>query len=403
MKLLLAAGLAAACAAAAPPAAPTEAEYAQAVGELSRAVSEARGLAFTSAVPVGVMEAPRAREFLERKLREDYPPEAILAEQAAYRAFGLLGPDDDLERLFLDLLVEQASGFYDPDEKRLFLVHGVAFPGVSLVHELVHALQDQNFGLGGLLDRAVGNDDRLRAVQAMIEGEAMRLSGALTARDGPAARWAARLDSLAASRPRSGRAAGRPYPSILRSELSFPYVEGRAWAEAVNAAGRVSAMDELFRKPPDSTEQILHPSRSWPARDTPSSPPPSALPDLGGFGYRLIKGNTWGEFGVIEILGGDGDQSAVAAAAGWDGDLYGVYAGPEGAAALAWVSVWDSAADGEEFRAAAAAWLGRRGRRGAASLHPSGRLAAVVEGFDPDLSRRVEAALLRSALDEASR
>ena len=69
------------------------------------------------------------------------------------------------------------QGYYDPAAKRLVLfsdVKGSYQKGV-LIHELVHALQDQHFNLqklGAKLHQADENNDEALALSALIEGDA---------------------------------------------------------------------------------------------------------------------------------------------------------------------------------------------------------------------------------------
>src|SRR5437867_2875203 len=159
-----------------PRAATVSPAIADAMSDMRKVLTEVRGHPFKTAVPVATMTETQVRAFLLEKLKRDYPDERIEQERKAYVHFGFLKPGDDLKTLFVQMLVEQAAGFYDPEEKRLFLVSGRPFPGTALAHELAHALQDQTFGVSAIIDRARDNDDELLAVQSMIEGEAMALS-----------------------------------------------------------------------------------------------------------------------------------------------------------------------------------------------------------------------------------
>jgi len=364
---------------------------------IEEGLSAIRGQAYRHPVVLESMGDAELGEFLSRKLAEDYPEGALTDEKKAYVHFRLLRPEDDLRALFLDMLTEQAAGFYDPDEKRLFLVAGRPFPGAALVHELAHALQDQTFQVGPIIDAARSDDDRLRAVQAMIEGEAMALTAEYTSRY---PETASRLDDGVSADEERRQAQEsldslRRFPRILQAELLFPYTQGMAWAQSVVRRGGESRMDQLFRRPPDSTEQILHPEKLGPPRDEVSRIDPDLLPALSGDGYRIVRTNTMGEFGIRQLLGGGGDQAAIDAAAGWDGDTYSVYEDPTGATAMVWVSVWDSSDDAAQFRAAARAWLDARHADGAGyrieTGGPDDVVVTVIEGFPGALETRLAA------------
>ena len=65
---------------------------------------------------------------------------------------GLLPDSLDLRKFMLSLLTEQIVGYYDPTTKVLYIVQGASdeMVGVTVSHELVHALQDQYINLDSL-------------------------------------------------------------------------------------------------------------------------------------------------------------------------------------------------------------------------------------------------------------
>ncbi len=376
-----------------------------AVARIQEGLASRRGLEPPAAVAVESLPPGAVRAYLRAKLHEEYPAGAIAAEQAAYLHFGFLRPGDDLESLFLDLLSDQAAGFYDTDSKALYLVPGRSIAGEALVHELVHAMQDHAFDVERILREARPDDDRLLAAQAMIEGEAMAMTDSYCADHpdltGPfAARGPSGGEEEAERAPRRS-----PSPSVLQESLMFGYTYGRTWADATMGAGGRALMDAMFRSPPDSTEQILHPEKSLHPRDLPSIVERGLLDDPGTPGLRRVKTNSMGEFQIRLLLGGAADQGAADAAAGWDGDLYAIDEGPGGAKTLTWVSVWDSGGDAASFRSAAAAWLAARhpGPAGyrAALAGPGGRFVVILEGPDEARAAEVERRL-RARIDGGS-
>ena len=375
------------------------------IREMQRTLTEIRGHSFHAAVPVATLTQEQVRRFLLERLAKDYPDDKIAAEQKAYVHFGFLKAGDVLKSLFVGLLSEQAAGFYDPDEKRLFLVAGRSFPGIALVHELAHALQDQTFHVGRIIDRARDNDDMLLAVQSMIEGEAMTLASAYAARR-PGHEDLPGMEESAGETAQPEVAQPRPVPEILQSNLMFPYTQGVTFANAVVAGGReagMKTMDGMFLEPPESSEQILHPEKAREPRDRPSefaAGMRSALADLwGGAGYREVKTNTLGEFNIAQLFGGRGDQRASEAASGWDADVYQIVERPGsgGDTAMLWLTVWDSPGDAEEFRDRAVEWLRSRhadasGWRAVATVRCP-RAVFLLEGFAPELAQRMQETL----------
>jgi hypothetical protein len=129
-------------------------------------------------------------------------------------------------------------------------------------------------------------------------------------------------------------------PPHLRDMLLFPYVQGQQFVMALSVAGGTDALNDAFRHPPVSTQQILHPEKFLHDRRNPES---LTLPRLDSKDWRLIGNNVVGEFGIRSLL----EQSlglfeALQVAQGWIGDRYNVYErGTNGPTALVWITAWD--------------------------------------------------------------
>jgi len=139
-------------------------------------------------------------------------------------------------------------------------------------------------------------------------------------------------------------------PPIIRETFNFPYTYGLEFVSLLREQGW-QAVDTAFAKPPQSSEQILHPDK-YLSGDEPQllSVPP--LTDTLGSGWTLMEAETLGEFQTSLYLAQQVDQAtADVASQGWDGDQYAVYA-KDGTTTLVFTTVWDSPADREEFAAA---------------------------------------------------
>ena len=352
------------------------------VERLRAPLEELRGLAFTSALATEQVDRQTARRHIERLLAADYPPALLAAEQEAYRYFGLIGAEDDLEALLLDLLESQVAGFYDPGEKRLFVVPGPMAGSLALVHELAHALEDQHFDLEGLADAARGDDDRTLALSGLIEGSATMVSFLWGIRASMDPSLPPIVEGDTAELMKAAAAGLDDVPAFIKESLLFPYTAGAVWASTVmKRGGGLKALDGWFAEPPGSTEQILHPERSVEQRDLPSVIAPGALPRLSVEEGLLVKMNTMGEFGIRGLLATSDSAGAEKAAEGWDADLYIISRRGE-ARELSWLSYWDSAGDAAEFEQALRAWLaGRASSSGSPwSVRAEGRVVAAAEG-----------------------
>jgi hypothetical protein len=108
-------------------------------------------------------------------------------------------------------------------------------------------------------------------------------------------------------------------------------------------------VDKMYASPPRSTEQVLHPEK-YLAGELPR-PVADPKPPVG---YTLATSDTLGEHAASILFARclEDRGAAERAAAGWAGDRYGVFVGPERRLAVAWISAWDSERDAEEAEAA---------------------------------------------------
>jgi hypothetical protein len=361
------------------------------VARIARRVEALRGLRFERRpVPQRVSAAQARREGLEDLDRSSSAVRRRVDEEVL-KLLGLIEPSADLRTLSASVFGEGVAGYYDPRSERLRIVAG-ATPGalgeVVLAHELVHALEDQRFGLD-LADAEDGDDDAALARLALVEGTAtLVMQDYLTRYVGAARAFSGLLAS----------SAGPDLPPFMTAQLLFPYTGGMTFAAALRAraGGRWTLVDLAERvRPPETTEQVLHPSK-WEAVEGPL-PVALRVGSALGAGWRRTGGGTWGEWATRELLGGGSGSgsSAASAAAGWGGDRYELWQRGRCAAAtpcrgedvlvLRWR--WDTFRDAREFEAAlrVSAVAGREGaavaRQGDAvtlALAPHAGVAARV-------------------------
>src|SRR5262245_38569584 len=142
------------------------------------------GLKKTSPVRIQLQNKDSMRLYIERRMSEEMPDSTLAGITALYETLGLVPADFDMKKTLLDLLTEQVVGYYDPPTKTLYVITG-ADPATLrpvLVHELVHALQDQHTNLDSLMKKEHGND-RQTAAQSAIEGHATMVMVAYVAEE----------------------------------------------------------------------------------------------------------------------------------------------------------------------------------------------------------------------------
>jgi len=147
--------------------------YAREVAEAIPRIEKGTGLKFKQKPKIELRSKEQVREFLLKKFNEETPAEELKGEEEAYKLLGLLPDSLDLRKFLLAVLTEQVIGYYDPATKVLYVVNGTddQTVGITITHELVHALQDQYVSLDSIQKSTMDND-RLTAAQAVIEGQA---------------------------------------------------------------------------------------------------------------------------------------------------------------------------------------------------------------------------------------
>jgi hypothetical protein len=279
--------------------------------------------------PVLVRSRADNRRFIEQEINRRYSAAVLDAERKSMVAWNVIPPDYDLRRLFLDLLEEQVSAYYDARGK--VMVVGDWLPAeqqrAALMHELVHALQDRELPLDSFIAPDPGHGDRMLARQALVEGEAVALSFDLMLK--PQGLDISRLPDLSMAQGQIVQSAGGPViakaPKFLRDLLLFPYVEGLGFAYQFRKRFPWSDMSAVYRDPPRSTTQILHPEKYL---DTREDPLPVVIPDLGRLvpGAQIVADDDLGEFALGAVLALHlGDAEGRRAAAGWRGDRYRIW------------------------------------------------------------------------------
>ena len=396
--------------------------------EVIKDVERVRGLPFKRPVPKHVRSKEEVRRFVEKALAKEMPAEVWGPRERFYKRLGLLPADCDFGAAVEEVLVEQIGGFYDPDTGE-FVVVGSFGPTIDrfvVAHELTHALDDQHFDLKRLTEEARNEEDRSFVVAAVAEGSGMLVAQVyLTGRvirsePGEAAKLMDEMKGVDAIQAEQLRRA----PPYLQRMLLVPYLQGMTFLQkgiqSPIPSVRPKDIDRAFRSLPRSAEQILHPEKYW-YEGAADEPVVVTLPDLAptlGPGWRKVDQSTLGEMFCALLVGEteempsldpsdpEGLRAALEffskewtneGAEGWGGDRFAVYA-KDAALVGAWLTVWDTPGDAEEFEAE---WGKHRGD-GAARRRENDRVSiAVGEGVDRALLDRVVEQALREAKTKA--
>ena len=324
------------------------------VDQMLGEVSEILGLKVDRPVPRAMITREKIREYIEGRIAEAIPPEELRAQEIVLKKFGYLPKDFNLKAQMVDLLTEQAAAFYDFKQKKLYLASWTpsAMQDVALVHELAHALADQHFNLEKFIAKSGEDDDAAVARGAVVEGQASWVMTEYMARQmGQSLKTSPQLAQFSAG---ASAEAVKQFPVLgaaplyLQQTLMFPYTQGMLFQHAVFEKSGKAAFAEVFRRPPLSSQQVLHPERYF-ARAVPSKP---ALPSArvpAGF-KKTIEG-TIGELDLrilLEQYLGEGDARMLAPR--WKGGRYALWEDPKKSRAILQYAVeWEGESDAAEY------------------------------------------------------
>lgn len=357
------------------PKAPKDALLA-AADEIARQVAGLRGLNLKAPLQRGVLSRDEIGAKLKDRIGKEYTPEEVRTEARVLKRLGLLAPDVDYERLLLDLLMEQVAGFYDPFAAKLYIADWLPLEmqRPALAHEIEHALQDQHFDLKKFATPIKDDGDRQLGHSALVEGDATAVMLEFQAQSmGLPPDQLGELIAQMGKQLLSGSFGNTPQfdkaPAFVRETLMFPYLTGLLFVESVRRTQPWSKVDDIFKSPPESTEQVIHPEK-YAAKEHPTKITPAPIAALGA--RKEVRRDVFGEL-VMKILfatappppatavskkAGSGatldvDVQALAekAAAGWGGDREVAYADPaepNGPVTVVDLSTWDTEGDAKE-------------------------------------------------------
>ncbi|HSP64497.1 MAG TPA: hypothetical protein VLQ90_16020, partial [Pyrinomonadaceae bacterium] len=395
------------------PAASRNAALIAATQDVLKETSAIRQLSILRPVQSSTQSRAEIERSLIKSLDEDTTPAEMHADEVTLKKLGLAPSDFQYRALMLRVLTEQVAGYYDPKTRQFHLADWIDLDGQKpiMAHELTHALQDQHFNLRRFEHWPKGDSDAELAAHALIEGDAT-LAMALYVANNPlvALAFLKSLGTTGMSSVELDKAPRALRESLLfpyqegEKWVNALYKRG-GWNEVSQAFTTLPQSTEQILHPekyfaheapvkvalPDIAP-LLNGSRAE-VRDQksgvrgqkseinrnagsagilPSSflgtQPVAGSADVSSAmsakrelltahrslltgGWRRIAYDVQGEWGFYLIL----DQflkspaESRRAAAGWGGDRFAIYEGPQGEILIASLSVWDTENDAREF------------------------------------------------------
>jgi hypothetical protein len=245
------------------------------INSILKELSDITGFQIRKQLPFESITREQVNNYLKEQIRRSVKPDEIRAEETTLKKFGFVPPDFDLKQTTIDLLTEQAAAFYDFRRKKLFISDWATanMRDVALIHELAHALADQNFAIEKYTTKGPENSEASLAREAVVEGQASwlmievgaRRTGRTLADPVTARQLLGNPDLSQPVETQANDSQTTDYPVFnkaplyLRRTLTFPYDEGQSFQQAVFLHDGKAGFARVFRDAPISTAQIIHP------------------------------------------------------------------------------------------------------------------------------------------------
>lgn len=260
--------------------------------------------------------------------------------------FNVLKEGESYKERAISIYKEQAAAFYNPKDHSLKIMKGLdennLFLQNALIHELMHALQDEKLKIYKEMEKRKGNYDSLMAFQTFLEGEATIITflsiGDFLADDEEifsALKDNANLitETFEEFMPEQG--------DFLIYEILLPYKAGVSFVLNNIKDGKWSGIEKIYKFLPCSMEEILHYDKIYkPPKDF------SKISKKIKFkNSNRIFSSTFGESFIYFIFSKYfSKEDAKIKAEGWDGDKILLFE-KMGRNFILWLLHWDSEED----------------------------------------------------------
>ncbi|MFC7081632.1 Hvo_1808 family surface protein [Halorussus caseinilyticus] len=242
-----------------------------------RAIARAEHLRQLEYVGSVSFEVVSQAELGRRNEAEPDPTRTVSAwENQLWEATFVVGEGENSTRVAQNES-SRIAGYYNFFADKMVIVSDddpLTVSSTTLVHEFVHALQDQHFDLSDRSTLSLARtEDGSRARSGLVEGDARyveerfdRLCGVV---------W--NCVQVESEEPRGGDiSSARNF--AMRQMVLAPYSDGPNYVETLRQQGDWRAVNDDYDDPPNTTEQVIHPEK----RDEPRFPSTSRTPPARG-------------------------------------------------------------------------------------------------------------------------
>jgi hypothetical protein len=332
------------------------------VAKLVPVAEQLRGLSARRPIrcrELGAVDYGRRARRLLSKLN---PSKLLEYDERISKMLGIIPEEFPYASCMADGQDNASWALYDRDAQEIVVRAESETPDPILVHEIVHALQDQHFNLAKL-HGLTSSSDRGMAIAALIEGDAIDVEVRI-----PFA------SSKTEATSDSGFAEGCEPPDGLFNSLMFVYEWGGRFLTAL------PERDSAFYRPPCSTRQVLYPKEYLLAGG--EACPRLNLGQPPGPGWLLLHHDVLGEFIVRNWMKGFvSPGKAILAAKGLKGDRVELFRHRRsGEQLVRWIAEFDSELDGDQMMDVLRAFAGGRSRVSLSPTAPAWRVETSAGG-----------------------
>ena len=281
-----------------------------------KAVEEIRGRAFVREVRNVTIDRADLAGYLTEQMKRT-TPYSLEDWGTVLRALYLVDvPSAEILPKLLGLYEAQVLAFYDPHSHTYYSIREMpklppeaakvadseTLAETVMVHELMHAMQDQLFFLSEREKVLVQDTDANLAYHAVLEGEAVLVMVAHMLKKADIDLDEAVKDDgmrgLISSATQADSMIDPSTPRYFAEMLKFPYIQGLDFVVEAYKRNGWKGVDALHARPPRSSRELLHPEEYFASKRPAAAVVPPQKPEgaiaaehLGEFHWRFLVGH----------------------------------------------------------------------------------------------------------------
>ena len=252
-------------------------------------------------------------------------------ESIVFKSLGIIPESFDYAGCSQTVSQADALASYSPQKKSILVPENSSSSLGLLAHEIVHALQDQHFDLDSVRKDASFTTDSALALDALIEGDAVRIERLFNA--GPVVSTPPQLNYGPAD-------SNCALPEIFLAQVDLSYFFGPLFVDTLQPE---VGLKVLFKHPPTTSAEILHPKLYRADQQ--------AAPKFNHLKHRnVLLRDRLGEFMIRSLLKQSMPATlAIDAASGWADDELTLRRHGGKTLVLNWNTTWISTHDRDQF------------------------------------------------------